>query len=133
MELEIKRLNALKKYTGSFNFNYLPDKNLNLIPLCNIAGEVNVYGEYEIFEDDCVEIVLNLRYKLVGKCSYCLNPAEEEINYSSVVLFVTEKDDDNYYYDGNKINLKTAVDDAILISQPNVLLCKEGCEGIDVT
>lgn len=132
MELEIKKLNALKKFTGSFDFDYSPSEDLSLVPLSSIAGKVKVFGEYEIFDDDSVEIVLNIRYKLKGKCSYCLSEAEKEIDYSSEILFVPVKDDDNYYYDGVKIKLNSAVDDAILISQPNVLLCKEGCKGIDV-
>ena len=132
MELEVRKLNALKKYTGSFEFDYLPKDDLTLVPLSRIEGVVKVSGEYEIFDDDSVEIVLNVRYRLVGKCSYCLNDAEKEINYSSEILFVPENDGDNYYYDGIKINLKSAVDDAILIGQPNLLLCRDDCEGIAV-
>ncbi len=132
MELEVKRLIAHGKYAGSFSFDYSPPENLCLVPLCKI-GEVKVEGEYEIFDDDCVEIKLTVKYLLVGQCSYCLNEAKKDISYLMEVLFVPEKDEENYYYDGNKINLKTAVDDAILMSQPHVLLCKEDCKGIDVT
>ena len=133
MELEVKKLNALRKYTGDFGFEYSPDVNLCLIPLSRIEGSVKVTGEYEIFEDDSVEIRFTVRYLIKGQCSYCLKDAEKEVSFDSEVLFVTEKYDDNYYYDGNKLNLKTAVDDAILISQPNVLLCNADCNGIDVT
>ena len=133
MELEVKKLNALRKYTGDFGFEYSPDVNLCLIPLSRFEGSVKVTGEYEIFEDDSVEIRFTVRYLIKGQCSYCLKDAEQEVSFDSEVLFVTEKDDDNYYYDGNKLNLKTAVDDAILISQPNVLLCNADCNGIEVT
>lgn len=132
MELEVKRLIAHGEYTGNFSFCYLPSENLCLVPLCKI-GEVKVSGEYEFFDDDSVGIKLTVNYLLSGQCSYCLNDAKKEISYTSEVLFVPENDDENYYYDGNKINLKTAVDDAILMSQPYVLLCKEDCKGIDVT
>lgn len=132
MELEVKRLIAHGKYAGNFSFDYLPPENLCLVPLCKI-GEVKVTGVYEICDDDSVEIKLTVNYFLSGQCSYCLNDAEKEISYTGEVLFVPENDDENYYYDGNKINLKTAVDDAILMSQPHVLLCKEDCKGIDVT
>ena len=132
MELEVKRLIAHGKYAGSFSFDYVPPENLCLVPLCEL-GKVKVEGEYEIFDDDSVEIKLTVKYLLSGQCSYCLNEAKKEVSYLTEVLFVTEKDDENYYYDGNKINLKTAVDDAILMSQPHVLLCKEDCKGIDVT
>ncbi len=132
MELEIKKLNALRKYTGEFSFEYAPAEDLNLVPLCKIRGTVKVSGEYEIFEDDSVEIRLTVDYYLKGQCSYCLNDAEKQIKFTTEVLYLTEKDNDNYYYDGNKLDLKPAVNDAILISQPNVLLCKEDCKGIDV-
>ena len=132
MAIEVKKLNALKKYTGSFEFDYLPDSDLSLVPLSNIDGSVKVFGNYEIYDDDSVEVILNIAYKLVGKCSYCLNDAEKDITFTSELLFVPEEDDENYYYDGIKINLKSAVDDAILIGQPSILLCKEGCKGIDI-
>lgn len=131
MILEIKKLNALKKYSGEFNFNYLADESLVVLPLCKIEGDVSVSGEYEIYEDDSVGIFLTIKYKLVGQCSYCLEDAARIIEYQTDVLYVTDKNDiDNYYYDGNKLNLKTAVDEAILSGQPSVLLCKDDCEGI---
>lgn len=133
MEIEVKRLIALGKLTGNFGFDYTPPENSCLIPLCDIDGDVRVSGEYEIFDDDSVEVELTVSYKLKGQCSYCLNDAEKNVKFTQSVLFVTEADNENYDYDGFKINLKTAVDDAILISQPQILLCKEDCKGIDVT
>ena len=133
MEIEVKKLNAKKQYEGNFDFEYDPPENACLIPLCKIQGAVKVKGEFEIYEDDSVGVNFTVTYLITGQCSYCLSEAEKEISFASEVLFVPEKDDDNYYYDGIKINLKTAVDDAILISQPNILLCKEDCKGIDVT
>lgn len=130
MEIEVKKLNALGKYTGGFSFDYLPPDDICIIPLCKVQGVVKVTGEYEIYEDDSVGVKFYVKYKLLGQCSYCLEDAEKEIEYLSEVLFVPENDDENYYYDGVKIKLKTAVDDAILISQPNVLLCKDDCKGI---
>ena len=139
MEIEVRKLCALKRFEGQFGFEYEPPADACLIPLCSICGKVKVNGDYCIEDDGRVWVDLNLSYKLAGQCSYCLEKAEKQIDYSTEVLFDTVKtdlsgkDDDHYIYDGIKINLKTAVDDAILISQPEILLCKEGCEGIDVT
>ncbi len=133
MEIEVRKLNALKKYEGEFVFDYEPPADLCLIPLCSIEGKVKVEGNYVIYDDDSVGVTLTVKYGLVGQCSYCLSDARQDIAYTTEILFVTETDEENYKYDGIKINLKTAVNDAILISQPNVLLCKEGCTGIDVT
>lgn len=132
MEIEVKKLNALKRYSGDFNFEYEPSEDACLIPLCKIAGDVSVSGSYEIYDDDSVGVILTVAYKLEGQCSYCLKNAEKQIVYTSDLIFVRNENEDDYYYDGIKIDLKTAVDDAILISQPNVLLCKDGCEGVDV-
>ena len=131
MEIEVRKLNALKKYTGSFKFEYLPE-NLELVPLAKIDGAVEVTGDYEIFDDDSVEVRLGVEYTLKGQCSYCLESAKKRVSYETDILFVDGDDGENYYYDGIKIILKTAVDDAILISQPSLLLCREDCKGIDV-
>lgn len=139
MEIEVRKLNARKQCKGSFSFGYAPPADCCLIPLCSVDGEVKVSGSYEIEEDGRVFVDLTVVYTITGKCSYCLSPARKEIVFTTEILYdVTEKDvsdsdDDHYIYDGVKIDLRTAVDDAILISQPNILLCREGCEGIDVS
>ncbi|MDE7084389.1 MAG: DUF177 domain-containing protein [Clostridia bacterium] len=134
MILEIKKLMSRAAYTGDFSFEYQPPQDSIMIPLCRIEGGVTVSGEYEIFENDEVEVILKIRYTLVGQCSYCLADAVKEIEYTSdTLLFVTDKEDgDNYVYDGNRLDLSQAVKDALLFSQPEVLLCKEDCKGIKI-
>lgn len=132
MKIQVKKLNALKKYSGSFEFDYEPPADLCLIPLCKIEGNVQISGNYEIYDDDSVGINFTVKYLITGQCSYCLNDAKKQIEKSFEVLFVLEDDSDNYSYDGVTIDLTTAVNDAILFSQPNLLLCREDCAGIDV-
>lgn len=127
MVLEIKRLLAKGEYIGNISFEFVPDKEALLIPLCSFDGAVSFDGEYEIFDGDEVELKFEITYKLKGQCNYCLSDAERVVKFSSEVLFVTDKDDlDNYYYDGVRLDLSKAISDALLISQPDVLLC-EGC------
>ena len=127
MILEIKKLMARAAYEGEFSYEYDPQEGSLLLPMCRIEGGVKVEGSYEIFEEGDVEVTLKISYRLVGQCSYCLADASEEIVYSTDVLFVTDKNDyDNYVYDGNRLDLTSAVNDALLFSQPKVLLCK-GC------
>lgn len=131
MIIEVKKLIAHRQYEGDFTFDYTPAQDKLLLPLAKLDGTVRVEGRYEIYENDSVGVVFTISYKLKGQCSYCLEDAEKDIVFDSDVLFVPDKDDlDNYYYDGLEINLTTAVDDAFVISQPDVLLCKEGCSGI---
>ena len=132
MKIEVKKLNALKKYTGVFEYDYQPPEDICLVPLCKVDGCVQVKGSYEIYEDDSVGVNITVKYVISGQCSYCLKDARTVVEKAFDVLFVTEDDPDNYRYDGIKIDLKSAVDDAILFSQPNVLLCKEDCTGIDI-
>ena len=132
MKIQVKKLNALKKYVGNFEFVYEPPSNLCLIPLCEIVGSVQVSGNYEIYDDDSVGVEYSVKHLVKGKCSYCLNDAEKQIEKTFEVLFVPEEDGDNYSYDGITIDLTTAVNDAILFSQPNLLLCREDCAGIEV-
>ena len=132
MEIAVKKLISARQYEGTFEFDYQPSDALCLVPLSKIDGAIKVYGNYIIYDDDSVSVYFTVGYRLKGQCSYCLGDAEKDISFSSDVLFVPEKDDENYFYDGIKIDLQTAVNDAILISQPGVLPCKEDCEGIDV-
>ena len=132
MKIEVKKLNALKKYNGSFAFEYRPSADACLIPRCSIDGDVKVKGSYEIYEDDSVGVSFTVAYRISGQCSYCLKDAVKDIESSFEVLFVPEKDPDNYSYDGVSIDLETAVNDAILFSQPNIILCREDCTGIEI-
>ncbi len=132
MEIDVRKLCAKGEYTGGFSYDYEASDDECLIPLCKIDGTVKVFGNFEIYDDDSVGVTFTVKYKLSGSCSYCLNPAEKSVEFQSDVLFVTNSDDENYIYDGRRVDLVPAVHDAILISQPEILLCKEGCEGIDV-
>lgn len=132
MKIEVKKLSALNKLIGSFNFEYQPPDDICLIPLCNVCGKVKVEGSYEIFEDDSVSVDFTVKYVIAGQCSYCLKDASAAVEQAFEILFVTEDDLDNYRYNGIYIDLKTAIDDAILFSQPKVLLCNEDCTGIDI-
>jgi uncharacterized metal-binding protein YceD (DUF177 family) len=133
MIIEVSKLNARKQYEGDFAYSYTPSQDKVLLPLCVFKGDVKVEGDYIIYENGEVSVCFKITYSIKGQCSYCLEDAEKKIEFDSEVLFVRDKDDlDNYYYDGIKIDLTPAVDDALLISQPDVLLCKEGCSGIKI-
>ena len=132
MKIQVQKQIALKRYTGSFEFLFEPPEGTCLVPLCRIDGSVKVCGNYEIYDDDSVGVNFTVEYLISGQCSYCLNDAKQAVKQDFDVLFVTEDDPDNYTYDGRVIDLTTAVTDAILFSQPNLILCKEDCGGIDV-
>lgn len=132
MVIDIARQIALKNYRGSFSFDYGCPQELVILPAARIEGKVKVTGEYEIYDDDSVGVALKISYLVAGQCSYCLEPAKKQVEYESDVLYLTEDDGENYSYNGLKLDLTTAVNDAVLFSQPQVLLCREGCGGIDI-
>ncbi len=132
MKIPVKKFVAQGKYSGDIGFEYEPSADLCLIPLCKIDGKVRVFASYEIYDDDSVDINYTVKYRLTGQCSYCLKDTSKEVEKSFDVTFVPYGDADNYSYDGINIDLTTAVNDAILFSQPNVLLCRADCTGIDV-
>lgn len=132
MIIDVARLIALKKFKGGFLFEYDCPADLVILPSARIEGKVKVEGEYEIYEDDSVGVNLKISYLLAGQCSYCLEPATKQVEYETDVLYLPEDDGENYSYNGLKINLTTAVNDAVLFSQPQILLCRPDCKGIEI-
>lgn len=132
MIIDIARQTALKNYRGSFSFEYDCPQELVILPSARIEGKVKAEGEYEIYDDGSVGVALRISYLLCGQCSYCLEPAQKQVEYGMDTLWLTEDDGENYSFDGLKLDLTTAVKDAILFSQPQVLLCREGCKGIEL-
>ena len=132
MIIDVARLIALKKFNGGFSFEYDCPADLVILPSARIEGKVKVEGEYEIYEDDSVGVNLKISFLLAGQCSYCLEPATKQVEYETDVLYLPEDDGENYSYNGLKINLTTAVNDAVLFSQPQILLCRPDCKGIEI-
>ncbi len=130
MNIDIRRLNAQKKYTGSMEFTYTPPDAFIDIPFVNIVGDVKIIFDYELYEDDSLEIQGKIFYRLEGQCSRCLEPAVQEIEGELNAYFQPCKDYEDYGYTNGVIHLENAVQDAIMASMPYVLLCKEDCEGI---
>ena len=132
MIIEVRKLNALKKYSGDFSFEYQAPKSLVAVPLFDFDGAVKVEGSYVISEDDSVDVSITVKFRLSGSCSYCLEHAEKDIEYSYDAVFATEERDDAYIYNGINLDLTAAINDAILFSQPSIILRKDGCKGIDL-
>lgn len=133
MIIDIGKLKARGEYEGEFSYEFQPTDDKLLLPLCTFKGAAKAEGRYTIYDDDSVGVEFTLSYCLSGQCSYCLEKTEKRIEYQSDVLFVTDKQDgDNYYYDGRRLDMTCALNDALLFGQPEVLLCKEDCKGIKI-
>ncbi|MBQ8229568.1 MAG: DUF177 domain-containing protein [Clostridia bacterium] len=130
MIIDIRKLNAQKKYTGSMEFEYSAPETFIEIPLVKFASPVKVVFDYELFEDDSLEIRGTVSYRLEGQCSRCLKEAHEEVVGELNAYFENRNDYEDYGYTNGIIDLKRAVEDAIMASMPYTLSCGEDCEGL---
>ena len=130
MHIDIRKINAQKKYTGSMEFEYSAPETLIQIPSVNYVGPVKVVFDYELFEDDYIEIRGTVNYGLQGACSRCLKQVTANVVGELDAYFEPRKDYEDYGYENGKVDLKQAVEDAIMASMPYVILCEEECEGI---
>lgn len=130
MIIDIRKLNAQKKYVGSMELEYSAPETLIEIPYVKFSAPVKISFDYEIFEDDSVEIRGTVSYRLEGQCSRCLKAASQEVVGELDALFECKKDFSDYGYTNGVLNLTKAVEDAIMASMPFSVSCGEACEGI---
>lgn len=130
MIIDIRKLNAQKKYTGHLEFEYSVPEPFIQIPYVKFAAPVKVSFDYELYEDDSLEIRGTVRYTLQGQCSRCLREAQEVIEGELDAYFEPGKDYEDYGYTNGIVDLTQAVEDAVMASMPYVLSCGEDCEGI---
>ena len=130
MIIDIRKLNAQKKYVGSMEMEYSAPETLIEIPYVKFSAPVKISFDYEIFEDDSVEIRGTVSYRLEGQCSRCLKAASQEVVGELDALFECKKDFSDYGYTNGVLNLTKAVEDAIMASMPFSVSCGEDCEGI---
>ena len=131
MVIDIRKLNAQKKYSGSMEFTYEAPAALIEIPFTSFAAPVIVRFDYELYEDDSLEIKGTVAYRLEGKCSRCLKNAAVEIEGELDAYFQNTKEPEDYGYTGYSVDLTKAVEDAIMLSMPYLLLCDEACAGLE--
>ena len=130
MHIDIRKINAQKKYVGNMEFEYSAPETLIQIPSVQFNGPVKVTFEYELFEDDSIEIRGRVIYGLQGACTRCLKPILVNVVGDLDAYFEPRKDYEDYGYTNGKVDLTQAVEDAIMASMPYVILCQEECEGI---
>jgi uncharacterized metal-binding protein YceD (DUF177 family) len=128
--IDIRKLNAQKKYSGELVFEYEADENLIDIPFVKFSSPVKVEADYELFEDDSFELRGVISFELAGKCSRCLKETAMNVQGEIDAYFEPRNDAEDYSYSGGKIDLKEALEDAVMACMPYLLLCDESCEGI---
>ena len=127
---DIRKLNAQKKYSGSMEFTYSAPETLIEIPFTKFSAPVKVTFDYELYEDDSIELKGKVSYRLEGQCSRCLKEASIEVEGELDALFEPYQDYEDYGYTNGMADITRAVDDAIMASMPFLLSCGEDCKEI---
>ena len=130
MVIDIRKLNAQKKYSGEFEFEYSAPEHLIEIPYVKFSSPVKVLFEYELYEDDSIEIRGKVVYSLQGQCSRCLKETTAQVEGELDAYFEPRKDYEDYGYTNGIVDLTKAVDDAIMASMPFLIVCSDECEKI---
>ena len=128
MIIDVKKLNAQKKYSGHMEFEYSAPESLIEIPFVKFSSPVKIGFDYDLYEDDSFEIRGTVSYKLIGQCSRCLKDASAEVEGELDAYFQPYEDYEDYGYTNGKIDLTKAVEDAIMASMPFSVSCGENCE-----
>lgn len=130
MLIDVRKLNAQKKYSGTMEFEYFAPEELIEIPFVKFAAPVKIVFDYDLFEDDSLEIRGKVSYRLIGQCSRCLQDAAQDIEGELDAYFQPCKDYEDYGYTNGIVDLKKAVEDAIMASMPYALSCGDDCEAL---
>ena len=133
MIIDIRKLNAQKKYSGTMEFEYSAPETLIEIPFVRFVGPVKIVFDYDLYEDDSLEIRGTVSYRLEGQCSRCLKEAAQNVVGEINAYFENRKDYEDYGYTNGIVYLENAVNDAIMASMPFTLSCGEDCEGLSWT
>ena len=130
MKIDIRKLNAQKRYQGEMEFSYDVPQELMSIPFVSFDGPAKIAFSFELYEDDSLEIRGKVEYRLQGQCSRCLKDTQLAVEGELDAYFQPKKDAEDYSYFGGIVDITKAVEDAIMVSMPYTLSCGDDCEGI---
>ncbi|MBE5746747.1 MAG: DUF177 domain-containing protein [Clostridiales bacterium] len=130
MLIDIRKLNAQKKYEGTMEFEYSAPETFIEIPFVKFAAPVKIVFDYELYEDNSLDIRGTISYVLEGQCSRCLKETRTQVEGELNAYFENRKDYEDYGYTNGIVDITQAVEDAIMASMPFALSCGEDCETI---
>ena len=128
--IDVRKCNAEGKYTGTLDFEFEGDASLIDIPFVSFSTPVRAVLDYEIFEDNSVEVRGELSFTLEGACSRCLKPTKEHVLSEAEALFVPKggkAEEEDYTYRNGIVDLGEFLRDTVLFALPSALFCAEGC------
>lgn len=130
MIIDIVRLKKEGAKTAEFDFSYhAPDGLVAFLPNARFDGDVRVKAHVSIEGNDAIAD-LDISYRISGECSRCLDPAFKDISYGFEAKFALRPQEDEYALKGGRADLKRCVEEAIVLSLPSVIYCREDCRGL---
>ncbi len=132
MQIDIIALRSKGKSESDFEFSYTAPNEIITLPNVKFLGDVKVSGNLQILSRSEVIVDAKINYVLEGCCSRCFDNATSEIETSFSERFSEKDAEDSYKFFSGLLDLTKAVDDNIIMSMPNKLLCSDDCKGICV-
>ncbi len=132
MTIDVRKLNAQKKYAGDLSFEFEGDESFIGIPFVSFSSSVKAELHYEILEDDSVEVTGSIAFSLKGACSRCLSETEQTFIGEVDAYFVPcGGESEDYRYQSGVICLNDCLSDALMLSMPSRLECKSECVALE--
>ena len=104
---------------------------VDLPPDCGVEGDAHLGGTCQCIGKNLMLVEGRLRYHAAGQCARCLEPAKLPVETPFEERFSRTPDDEEIFpFTGDVIDLGEAVRQALILSYPDKILCKEDCKGI---
>ena len=129
MIIDVLKMKQEGNLSGEFNFEHTPSNDLISLPEATFSGPVKVNAYVELDGKD-VYADVRITYVIAGACSRCLESAQGEITHEYSAKYSLFEEEDCYLYKSGKVDLASSVNEAIIVSQPTVIYCKEDCKGL---
>jgi uncharacterized metal-binding protein YceD (DUF177 family) len=94
------------------------------------VGDVSYTYDLVMMSDNEVALSGETRYEAVFVCDRCGEEFTREITNGLSVIYTLNPDGDEYYYDGNNIDVTPAIRDSVILDLPMSMVCREDCESL---
>ena len=129
MEFDLAKLKAAGKFESDFEERYPVPEEICDLPGVRFSGEAIVKGHLSVLDRSCF-VDCEISYVLAGECSRCLTETEQTFPCSLREEFTGYRSEEHYAYCNHRLVLDKAINDAISMSLPIRLLCREDCKGL---
>jgi len=127
MIIDVYKLKQQGKTDEDLTMEYLPERPLIDLPNAHIEGPVSVRVTVHLTGKNAyVEGTVN--YTVAGECSRCLEDASVYVTEPFEAEYGVTSDFE-YPVKSGTIDLTVPVEEAIIMSSPMVIYCREDCKG----